>query len=679
MKRRFKATTAVVMAATMMAPSMAFAQGSVEKEAVSVNIEKPSVVFGTESAVSVKFKEKLDADKIVVDYKCYDMSIKTELKYNKDKDIYEGSIKFNEEPEYLNVWELNSIEVKSANPYTLNRSDLEGMGLDLDSCNITQEIVIDDAEVQRALAEGGSASNVVQRTLSRAAVPVEKLIGDNRYGTAIKVSQEGWKRSDTVIIVGRNSTTAGVIATPLATTYGAPVLLASKDVVPDNIINEIKRLKTKNIIIVGNEKEVSSKAVNILKKTGASVSRIGGANNSEISLNVAKAIDKHHDVNKAYIANGTTGEIDALTIASKAGEDKQPIILTEKNSISSSVYNWMKSESLSDAYVIGGENVISNDVLNKIDGIVSANVSKNRVYGSDRHETNAAVIKKFYTDKNLDCLFVAKSNELVDAMTCGAYAATKKSPILINPTNYVSARHTENLGTYKANKVYQVGGGIASKVITSISNSVSKHNSNTNTNDNNGNSGSSSVSDNTVVLDAGHGGSDSGATSNGRKEKNYTLDTTLATSAALRKKGINVVLTRSDDTYLSLGTRTTISNEVKPELFTSIHYNSYNGSANGTEVYYNVKDKNGGLTKTAASNVLKRIVNTFGFTNRGIKAKANSSGTDYYYVLRHNNYPSMLIECAFIDNAKDMQKLNSKDKIDSLGNQIAAGIAETIK
>ena len=77
--------------------------------------------------------------------------------------------------------------------------------------------------------------------------------------------------------------------------------------------------------------------------------------------------------------------------------------------------------------------------------------------------------------------------------------------------------------------------------------------------------------------------------------------------------------------------------------------------------------------------MLKRIVNTFGFTNRGIKAKANSSGTDYYYVLRENKYPSILIECAFIDSNKDMNKLNSDSKIDKLGNQIAAGIAESIK
>ncbi len=670
MKRRFKATTAVVMAATMMAPTMAFAQSSAQEKEISVDIESKSVVFGTESGISVKFKEKLDAEKIVVDFKCYDMTISSELKYNKDKDAYEGTVKFDQEPEYLNVWELNKIEVKSANPYTLNRSDLEGMGLDLDSCDITQEILIDDEAVQKAVAEGESASNMVQRSLARAAVPVEKLVGDNRYDTAIQVSKEGWKRSDTVIVVNRYATTEGVIATPLATTYGAPILLTNNNSTPDYVIKEIERLKAKNIIVVGNESKVGSGAISALKKSGASVTRIGGNNITEISLNIAKAIDEKHDVNKVYVANGTNGQIDALTIAAKAGEDKQPIILTDKNSIDSSVYSWLKSESLSDGYVIGGENVVSKDVLNKIDDIVSADVSKNRVYGSDRHETNAAVIKKFYEDKNLNALFVAKSDELVDAMTCGPLAASKKSPILINPTNYVSARHTDLLSTYKADKVYQVGGGITDKVITSISNSVSKHNSNTNTN---------ASGNNTVVLDAGHGGSDSGAVSGGRKEKDYALRTTLAASSALRAKGYNVVLTRSNDTYLSLGTRTTISNEVGPKLFTSIHYNSYNGSANGTEVYYNVKDKNGGLTKTAASNVLKRIVNTFGFTNRGIKAKANSSGTDYYYVLRHNNYPSMLIECAFIDSTKDMNKLNSNSKVNTLGNQIAAGIAESIK
>ena len=63
------------------------------------------------------------------------------------------------------------------------------------------------------------------------------------------------------------------------------------------------------------------------------------------------------------------------------------------------------------------------------------------------------LLSKFYhDDKNLNALFVTKSNELVDAMTSGTLAVMEKSPILINPTNYVSARHTELLNTYKADK-----------------------------------------------------------------------------------------------------------------------------------------------------------------------------------------------------------------------------------
>ena len=673
MNKRFKATTALVMAATMMAPTAAFAQNaSVSNSGVSVEIEKHSVVYGVDSKISVKFEDKLDADSIVVNFKCYDITIDSTLKYNASTGAYEGTIHFDQEPEYLNVWELNSIKVNSSKPYSLSRENLKEMGLDLDSCDITQELVIDEKQVQEAIANGDTTEKVVQRTLSRAAVPVEKLVGDNRYGTAVKVSQEGWKTSDTVVIVNREAGIIGTIATPLATTYNAPILLSSNDVVPANIINEIKRLKAKNIIVVGSTNDVSSKAVSALEATGATVSRIGGSNRFEISLNVAKAIDAKHDVTKAYITNGSSGEIDALTIAAKAGEEKQPIILTEKNSIKASVYNWLKSEDLTDAYVIGGTNVVSDSVLKKIDGVVKSNVSKNRVSGSDRHATNAAVIKKFYTNKSINSLFVAKSDELIDALTCGPLAAKNHSPILINPYNYVSARHTDVLNTYKAGKVYQVGGGITSKVITSISNSVSKHNTNTNT-DNDG------IKNNTVVLDAGHGGSDSGATSSGRKEKDYTLRTTLATSEYLRKKGINVVLTRSNDTYISLATRAEISNKVRPELFTSIHYNSYNGSANGTEVYYNVRDKNGGVTKTAATKVLNKIVSKFKFNNRGIKTKTNSSGTDYYAVLRQNKYPAMLIECAFIDNAKDMKKLDSNSEIKSLGEAIGAGITETIK
>ena len=94
-----------------------------------------------------------------------------------------------------------------------------------------------------------------------------------------------------------------------------------------------------------------------------------------------------------------------------------------------------------------------------------------------------------------------------------------------------------------------------------------------------------------------------------------------------------------------------------------------------------LKDKNGGLTKTAATNILNSILEKFSYTNRGIKTRAlsNDPSKDYLYVLRNNNYPAILVECAFIDSSKDMGQLNSSAKVKTMGDQIGKGIVKTLK
>ncbi|HHI5794318.1 TPA: N-acetylmuramoyl-L-alanine amidase, partial [Clostridioides difficile] len=110
-------------------PTMAFATESnaMENNAdLNINLEKKSIVLGSTSKVSVKFKEKPDADSITLKYKCYDMSLDTTLNYNQSTESYEGTINYNKDPEYLNVWELQGITINSKNnPKTLNKQDLE--------------------------------------------------------------------------------------------------------------------------------------------------------------------------------------------------------------------------------------------------------------------------------------------------------------------------------------------------------------------------------------------------------------------------------------------------------------------------------------------------------------------------------------------------------------------------
>ena len=414
----------------------------------------------------------------------------------------------------------------------------------------------------------------------------------------------------------------------------------------------------------------------IKSAVNVNVTRIGGVDRHETSLLIAKEIDKYHDVNKIYIANGYAGEYDALNISSKAGEDQQPIILANKDSVPQGTYNWLSSQGLEEAYYIGGSQSLSSKLIDQISKIAKNGTSKNRVSGADRHETNANVIKTFYPDKELSAMLVAKSDIIVDSITAGPLAAKLKAPILITPKTYVSAYHSTNLSEKTAETVYQIGDGMKDSVINSIASSLSKHNAPTEP-DNSG-----SAAGKTVVIDPGHGGSDSGATSGlngGAQEKKYTLNTALATTEYLRSKGINVVMTRDTDKTMALGERTALSNTIKPDLFTSIHYNASNGAGNGVEIYYKVKDKNGGTTKTAASNILKRILEKFNMKNRGIKTRTLDNGKDYLYVLRNNNYPAILVECAFIDNKSDMDKLNTAEKVKTMGTQIGIGIEDTVK
>ncbi|MGO0883489.1 N-acetylmuramoyl-L-alanine amidase [Clostridioides difficile] len=674
MKKNTRLITTGILSMAIVAPTMAFATESnaMENKAdLNINLEKKSIVLGSTSKVSVKFKEKPDADSITLKYKCYDMPLDTTLNYNQSTGSYEGTINYNQDPEYQNVWELQGITINSVNnPKTLNKQDLEKVGLNLKDYNVTQECIIEDITSRKD----------VSKYMRKTSAPITELTGSDRYETAVKISKEGWKNgSDKVVIINGDVSIDGIISTPLATTYNAPILLVEKNNVPSSVKAELKRLNPKDVIIIGDENSISKTTANQIKSAvDSNQTRLNGSNRYETSLLIAKEIDKNHDVDKVYITNGKDGgEIDALTIAAKAGQDKQPIIVADKDSITNLTYEWLKNEDLQSAYFIGGPQMISTNVINKVNDITKDNVANNRVYGVDRHETNANVIKKFYTEDELEAVLVAKSDVLVDALAAGPLAASLKSPILITPKTYVSAYHKDNLEAKSANKVYKIGGGLTSKVMNSIAASLSKHN--TTPTDPGTNSGAK-----TVMIDPGHGGSAPGVGGafGGALEKDYALNTSLATTEYLRSKGINVIMTRDTDKTLSLGGRTALSNSLKPDLFTSIHYNgSTNKQGRGVEVFYKLKDKNGGTTKTVATNILNRILEKFNLKNRGIKTRTLSTDPtkDYLYVLRTNNMPAVLVECAFLDNASDLKLVNSPEKVKEMGTQIAKGIEESLQ
>ena len=295
-----------------------------------------------------------------------------------------------------------------------------------------------------------------------------EIIGANRYDTAAKISKKGWNSASTVVIANGLNEIEGIVANPLAAVYDAPVLLAEKDKISSYTINELKRLNPSNIIIVGGKNSIGENTEKNIKSSvsSASIKRIEGSNIEELSVNIAKEIDSKSNVSKIYVA-GENGAADALSVVSKAAEEKAPIIVTSKNSVNSSVKNWIKSNSISSAYFLGETAVISDNVIKEINSIVSGNVSGNRIGGANRNQTNARVIKALYTSESYNPVFIAKNRPLVDAISVGVYAAKTKSPIVV-AGNSLDSEQSNILKNKKTNSVFRIGGGISNDTYNKI-------------------------------------------------------------------------------------------------------------------------------------------------------------------------------------------------------------------
>lgn len=175
-----------------------------------------------------------------------------------------------------------------------------------------------------------------------------------------------------------------------------------------------------------------------------------------------------------------------------------------------------------------------------------------------------------------------------------------------------------------------------------------------------------------VFISAGHGGSDSGAVGNGFKEKDLNLSIAMACGNYLKSKGVEVQMSRVKDEDDDLNQEARESNAFGPDLTVSIHNNA--GGGDGVEAWYSIV---GGLGKTCAENILAEVVK-IGQNSRGAKTRKGSNGRDYYGFIRQTKAPAVIVECAFVDNATDIQIIDTEPKRVAMGEAIAKGILKTL-
>ncbi len=174
----------------------------------------------------------------------------------------------------------------------------------------------------------------------------------------------------------------------------------------------------------------------------------------------------------------------------------------------------------------------------------------------------------------------------------------------------------------------------------------------------------------TVFLDAGHGGKDPGAIGQrGLREKDVVLAITRKVARELEKQGIQVVMARNSDTFISLQGRVQRADASRANVFVSIHANSVGlgrPEVNGVETYYFQTGRS--LAQAIHRSILQRL----NVRDRRVRQAR-------FYVLRNSSMPSVLVEVGFVTGSQDSRNLSNASFQQQMAEAIAAGIVQYLK
>jgi N-acetylmuramoyl-L-alanine amidase len=170
----------------------------------------------------------------------------------------------------------------------------------------------------------------------------------------------------------------------------------------------------------------------------------------------------------------------------------------------------------------------------------------------------------------------------------------------------------------------------------------------------------------TVVVDAGHGGKDSGAyRRSGPPEKVATLDVATRLEKKLRESQLRTVMTRSSDVFISLDERVAIENKQKNAIFVSVHFNdSRRRGVHGFETYYHSP-----AARDLAERIQAKLLMIPNSANRGVH-------TANFRVLRLATFPAVLVECGFLSNRREGGQARDTEYRELLADKIAEAVVE---
>ncbi|MBF0707262.1 N-acetylmuramoyl-L-alanine amidase [Alkalihalobacillus hwajinpoensis] len=551
---------------------------------------------------------------------------------------------------------------------------------------------------------------------------IERISGANRIDTALEVSKKvspgKLATAEKAVILTRSDMPFDALASSgLAGVKQAPILLTASSRLDAKVSKELDRLGAKKIYILGGTTAISQGIEDELKKT-YTVARVEGSTRYETAnaINKASGLDQS---STAIVVNGNQ-VADSLSASSVAAMKNYPIYLTTETKAPS------LPSSIKTVYVIGGNAVLSDAVITKLEQQGKKVI---RLAGDDRFLTNIAVNKAFFSSNSSYILARGISvqqdkEDYPDAVAAAPLAEKFNAPVVLAH----NARPIPDVQTYlyqNASSLMVLGGeaAIPSSIVDSYkmkdkveevvleTGIVTASSLNVRTSpemngtrigalprnaevDIYGYSGdwakikyqgqvayvhsgylilkSSNLLNNlTIVVDAGHGDHDPGASNGKLLEKDINLDVALYLEKKLKSAGANVVMTRRDDSFLELRERSNIANNLNADAFISVHTNAASEAAHGIETYWYDKYSSA-ESKALAESIQKRLIEVTEASNRGVKNQSFS-------VIRESRMASVLVEVGFLTNNEEYKLLLTQSYREELADGIYQGVLDYYK
>lgn len=286
----------------------------------------------------------------------------------------------------------------------------------------------------------GLQNTVLADTANSADSKVERISGTDRYETCVNISKKAYKSSEVAILASGQKIQDALASGGVAAKLKAPLLLTQKDRLPSVVLDELKRLNVKKVILVGGQESISKSLENQLDNM-FKVERVSGKDRYETSIKLAEELNKDNK-QENIIVNGNT--VDALTAGAVAAKLNRSIILTNGVNLPEGA-NRVVNPTSPNNIIIGGISSIN------IEGLKGE-----RIGGSDRYETSTKIAEKYYAGKTNKALLANGVNS-IDALSAINLVVSENAPVLLTAYDSLDndvSKFLEN----NTNKVYVLGG-----------------------------------------------------------------------------------------------------------------------------------------------------------------------------------------------------------------------------